>query len=77
MTPGLDLGRKRHSGIGGIFGVGAGPLKGAKLAKPSTPPRPSCNSGTAERLERVGGGTVPVFRSFRRVTSPLTRRVRE
>jgi hypothetical protein len=36
MTPGLDLGRKRHSGISGIFGVSTAPPEGAKLAKPSS-----------------------------------------
>jgi hypothetical protein len=41
MTPGLDLGRKRRSGIGAFFGVGTALPKGARLIKPSgTPPDP-------------------------------------
>ena len=40
MTPGLHLGRNGPAEIGAFFRVGAGPLKGAKLAKPSSPSDP-------------------------------------
>jgi len=60
MTPGLNLGRKRHSRIDAVFGVGTGPPKGAKLAKPSSTPPDSF--GTVEQRNGWSASVGALFR---------------